>query len=300
VIRRRRQGLVDRARGVLLGLAAGDALGAALEWLHPEQIAVRYGGPLRDLVDAPPWRRGEWTDDTAMALCLADSLVAKAGYDADDAFARYALWVRSRPRDLGPDVAWALSRARSADEARAEAARRLSDEGGAGDGSGCLVRTPPLALRYLADPGGLERCARLDAALTDGDPAAGDACVWLNMTIAALVRGRRRPHSLSAVAAEAEAAVGLDADALAEEVQNRPGSVRTVLRVAFAAAFGHDDAERAMVFATNLGGDADAAGAVTGALAGARFGASALPERWLDPLAERARISGLATRLLRG
>jgi ADP-ribosyl-[dinitrogen reductase] hydrolase len=297
VIRRRREGLADRARGVLLGLAAGDALGAPLEWLHPEQIAARFGGPLRDLVEAPPWRRGEWTDDTAMALCLAESVIDKGGYDAEDAFARYALWVRSRPRDLGPDVAWSLSRSRSAEEARADAARRAPGEGG--DGSGCLVRTPPLALRYLNDPGALERCSRLDAGLTDADPAAGDACVWLNMTIAALVRGRRRPRSRSAVAAEAEAAVGMDADALAEQVQNRPGSVRTVLRVAFAAAFGHDDAERALVFATNLGGDADAAGAVTGALAGARFGASGLPERWLDPLAERARISGLATRLLR-
>jgi ADP-ribosylglycohydrolase len=290
--------MADRARGVLLGLAVGDALGAPLEWLHPEQIASRYGAPLRDLVEQPPWRRGEWTDEASMALCLAESLADKGGYDPDDAFARYALWVRSRPRDLGADVKHALARARSPVEARA-AARTLEDSAAAGVGNGSLVRTAPLALRYHDDPGALDRFSRLDAELTDSDPHAGEACLWLNMTLAALVRGRDRPTSSSFVALQAEQAIGLAEDSLAAEVRSRPVHVLTALRTGFAAAFGHDSVEQAIVFAANLGGDADADAAVAGALAGARFGASALPERWLEPLVDRARISGLATRLLR-
>ncbi|MGN6380075.1 MAG: ADP-ribosylglycohydrolase family protein [Gaiellales bacterium] len=294
-IRRRRGDMADRARGVLLGLAAGDALAAPLEWLHPDQITARYGGPLRDLVELPPWQRGEWTDEAAMALCLAESLADKGGYDAEDAFARYAMFVRSRPPDMGADVDHALSRSRSAVEARA-AARELE---GQLAGNGALVRTPPLAIRYHDDRGALDRFCRADAQLTDHDPQAGEACLWLDMTLAALVAERDRPRSSSVAAVQAEQAIDAEPQQLAEEVQSRPGHVLTALRVGFAAAFRHDDPEAAIVFAANLGGDADANAAVAGALAGARFGAAALPERWLDPLVDRARIGGLALRLLR-
>ena len=96
--------MADRARGALLGLAVGDALGAAVEWLHPDQIHARYGGPLRDLVASPPWDRGEWTDDTAMAMELATSLAEKGVYDEEDVFSRYAMWARSSPKDIGSTV----------------------------------------------------------------------------------------------------------------------------------------------------------------------------------------------------
>ena len=105
--------LLDRARGVLLGLAAGDALGAALEWLSPAQIQGRYGGPLRDMVSSGMWEMGEWTDDTAMMLALAQSLTDRDGYDEDDLFARYVLWVRSGPKDIGATVRGSLARART-------------------------------------------------------------------------------------------------------------------------------------------------------------------------------------------
>ena len=126
MIRRRDpEGVHDRARGAMLGLAVGDALGAAVEWLHPDQIRNRYGGPLRDMVASAPWELGEWTDDTAMAIALAESLADQGGYDENDVFGRYAMWARSRPKDIGATVAAALRRARSADEARA-AVRRIT------------------------------------------------------------------------------------------------------------------------------------------------------------------------------
>ena len=123
--------------------------------------------------------------------------------------------------------------------------------------------------------------------------------MWFNLTVAALLRGKKPPTGSSPVATAAAAALTADRDELAAEVQERVGYVLTALRVGFAAAFGHDSFERAVVFAANLGGDADTNAAVAGALAGARFGVAGIPERWLEPLRERAPISGLATRLLR-
>jgi ADP-ribosylglycohydrolase len=100
--------LADRARGVMLGLAAGDALGAALEWDHPDQIVARYGGPLRDMVASKLWRLGEWTDDTAMATALAESLAERPAYDEDDVLARYLVCRGRRPRTSAPPSATRL------------------------------------------------------------------------------------------------------------------------------------------------------------------------------------------------
>jgi len=297
--RRRAAGTAERARGTLLGLAAGDALGAAVEWLHPDQIHARYGGPLRDLVASPPWERGEWTDDTAMALELAASMAEKGGYDEEDVFARYVMWARSGPKDIGATIAAALMRARNVEEARGAAAAHHRATGGLSAGNGSLMRTAPIAIRYRVDAGAIERISRLESSLTHHDALAGDACAWLNLTIAALVCGRRPPTSTSPVARAAADAIGAPAEVLAAEAQEQMGYVMTALRIGFAGAFGHDDLESAVVFAVNLGGDADTNGAVTGALAGARFGADAIPRRWLEPLLAHERIGGLANRLVR-
>jgi len=299
VIRRRDpDGVHDRARGAMLGLAVGDALGAAVEWLHPDQIRSRYGGPLRDMAASAMWDLGEWTDDTAMAVELASSLADQGGYDEADVFGRYAVWARSRPKDIGATVSAALRRSRSPAEARAAAAAHHKAEGRSA-GNGSLMRTVPIAIRYRADPGAIERFSRLDSSLTHHDPLAGDACAWLNLTVAALIQGRRPPQSISDVARVAEAAVAADPAELAAAAQEQRGYVMTTLRIAFAAAFRHDAFEPAVVFAVNLGGDADTNGAVAGALAGARFGAGGIPQRWLEPLRRKEVVSGLANRLTR-
>jgi ADP-ribosyl-[dinitrogen reductase] hydrolase len=95
------------------------------------------------------------------------------------------------------------------------------------------------------------------------------------------------------------AATAAAEDDLLDEVQRRTGFVVTALRVGYAAAFGRESFEDAVVFAANLGGDADTNAAVAGALAGARFGTDAIPQRWLEPLRDREVISGVATRLAR-
>ena len=108
---------------------------------------------------------------------------------------------------------------------------------------------------------------------------AGDACAWLNLTVAALIQGRRVPESVSEVARAAAAAIAEDEALLAAAAHEQRGFVMTTLRIAFAAAFRHDAFEPAVVFAVNLGGDADTNGAVTGALAGACSGVAGAGDR---------------------
>jgi ADP-ribosyl-[dinitrogen reductase] hydrolase len=291
--------VADRARGVMLGLAVGDALGAALEWDHPDQITARYGGPLRDMVASKVWQLGEWTDDTAMAIALAESLAERPDYDEGDVLARYLVWSRSDPKDIGATVRHALARARSPEDARRAAAEwhELTDGHSAGNGS--LMRTAPIGIRFRTDRGAIERISRAESSLTHHDPLAGDACVLLNLTIAELLVGRPPPSSSSQVGQVAADAEGMTAEQLLEPVQRQIGFVLTALRVAFWAALSADTFEQAIVSAANLGGDADTNAAVTGALAGARFGATQIPQRWLEPLLARDHISSLATRLLR-
>ena len=298
-LRREAPGTHDRARGAMLGLAVGDALGAAVEWLHRDQIRARYGGPLRDMVASGTRGLGEWTDDTAMAVALAQSLADQGGYDDDDVFGRYALWARSRPKDIGVTIAAVLGRARSPAEARAAAAAYHLRTGGRSAGNGSLMRTVPIAIRYRRDPGAIERISRQESSMTHHDPLAGDACVWLNLTVAALIEGHPPPTSHSEVALAAEAALGMSEDELALAAHEQRGFVLTALRIAFAAAFRHDAFEPAVVFAVNLGGDADTNGAVAGALAGARFGGDAIPQRWIEPLHSKELVGGLANRLMR-
>jgi ADP-ribosyl-[dinitrogen reductase] hydrolase len=81
----------DRYRGALLGLAAGDALGTTLEFKPPGSFE-----PIEDMVGGGPFglRAGQWTDDTSMALCLAESLVERGGFDPTDQMRRYVRWWR--------------------------------------------------------------------------------------------------------------------------------------------------------------------------------------------------------------
>jgi ADP-ribosyl-[dinitrogen reductase] hydrolase len=242
---------------------------------------------------------GEWTDDTAMAIALAESLAERGGYDEDDVLARYLVWSRSSPKDIGATVSHALARARTPADARAAAAAYHERSGGHSAGNGSLMRTAPIAIRYRDDPGAIERISRAESSLTHHDPVAGDACAFLNLTIAALIRGRRPPASASLIGQIAGEAPGNTVAQLLGPVQREIGYVLTALRVAFWAAMRAQTFEQAVIDAANLGGDADTNAAVTGALAGARFGASAIPQRWLEPLQAREQISGLGIRLLR-
>ena len=183
---------LDRAVGVLLGTAAGDALGAAYEFGPPRgpelEVAMVGGGSFG-------WEPGEWTDDTSMAIAIAE--VAASGADLRDGKAldaivhRWHEWMKTA-KDVGIQTSSVLRAAGwlglSAQTAR-EASAALHERSGRTAGNGSLMRTAPVALAYLDDELGLVEAARAVSELTHYDPEAGDACVlWC------LAHPPRRPH----------------------------------------------------------------------------------------------------------
>ncbi len=172
----------DRACGVLLATAAGDALGAGYEFGPPlpdeAPVTMRGGGGCN-------WEPGEWTDDTAMAIAIAE--VAATGADLrsvdaqDRIVARWVGWSRTAA-DVGNQTSQVLGRVldggvSGAAAAALAASADLHERTGRTAGNGSLMRTAPVALAYLDDPDGLAEAAMAVSALTHFDRSAGEACV---------------------------------------------------------------------------------------------------------------------------
>lgn len=290
----------DRACGVLLASAAGDALGAGYEFgaAPLDGVPRMIGGGLGDF--AP----GEWTDDTAQAVAIAR--VAATGADlrspaALDAIAAgFADWFAGGPADVGVQTAQVLRRAgRRADAATMAAAATAVHEasGGRSAGNGALMRTGPVALAHLDDPRALVEAARLVAALTHHDPVAGEgAALWCLALRHAVLEGAfpEADDVLPLLGATA-----LDWAAVLAEAERRPpsnlsdnGWVVGALQAAWSAIVQTPVPEQlpcthlqhALTTAIGIGHDTDTVAAIAGALLGARWGASAVPQAWQHPL----------------
>ena len=175
---------IDRACGVLLASAVGDALGAGFEFamVAPDLQPAMIGGGLGDF--AP----GEWTDDTAQAVAIAR--VAADGLDlrtpgALDRIAQgFADWFADDPPDVGIQTRSVLARAgrNPTGAGMAAAAVAVHEASGRSAGNGSLMRTGPVALAYLGDPVGLVEAAMTVSALTHHQDIAQEACaLWCLM-----------------------------------------------------------------------------------------------------------------------
>ncbi|WP_435095153.1 ADP-ribosylglycohydrolase family protein [Halarchaeum sp. P4] len=295
----------NRASGVLLGLACGDALGRPVEFESGARIAERHG-TLTEMVGHGTWNKpaGTLTDDTDQALCVAESLRACDGFDGADVAERFVAWYESGPFDVGGMTRRALQRLQRGD-AWDEAGERVWEASpeGSNAGNGSVMRTPPVAVAYHDDPEALDRVSRDVSRITHADPRCTYGCVVLDRTIAGLLGDAADPlaDALDAVRGDAPAelldALAPVADGREIAVLRTTGYVVHTLQTALHDALCAESAEDAIVTAVNRGGDTDTVGAVAGAVAGARFGADALPERWLDVIDERERLESLALEL---
>ena len=296
----------DRARGVLLGLACGDALGRPVEGWTAERIDREYG-TLTDFVGdgvhgKPP---GTVTDDTQLAARLARSLVDRGGYDRGDFVERLLEWYERHPFGIGGTTTEALRRIDDG-VPPIEAAERARDAKPAGRKAtnGSVMRCAPIAVAYRDDPDELRRVSRDSSRVTHADPRCVHGCAALNLTIANALADADRPLERALEALPEDAPVPLreglapipdavDPDAL-EPANDAVETLRTACYHGLAA----ESPEGAIVGAVNEGGDADTIGAIAGAVAGARFGATELPDRWLSTLEGRDEFERLADRLL--
>jgi ADP-ribosyl-[dinitrogen reductase] hydrolase len=265
----------DKTLGALLGHAVGELLGR---------------GP------------GEGAPGTQMAFRLADSLIARGGFDPDDALRAYVSWYGTKPEGLDPATTEVLRRISAGADSYA-ATSIVASSGG----TAALTRSLPIAIAFAAHREGLRDATIADAALTDFDPLTGKAALLFNQSVALLVTGGPRAFSdslqdpldiddrLQDVVLPAIGGVRT----IAEDVAPRePGSVVTPIAVAFAGYHTSDSFEQAVEWSVNVGGDAAANGAVTGALLGARFGATHVPAAWIERLDSRAQIERLHAGLL--
>jgi ADP-ribosylglycohydrolase len=178
---------LDRAVGTLLGLACGDAVGTTLEFRSPGTF-----DPITDMVGGGPFRlkAGEWTDDTSMALCLAESLLDRGALDLEDQLRRYVLWHESgylssngRCFDIGVTTRTQLARFKTT----GEAVDPQPDEDSAANGS--LMRLGAVPIRWHDDPETAADRSRESSRTTHAARRPVDACRYLGAMVSALIDG---------------------------------------------------------------------------------------------------------------
>ena len=289
----------DRAQGALIGLALGDALGTTLEFSTRDTLP-----PVTDLVGGGPFELapGEWTDDTSMALCLADSLLERNGLDARDLVERFCRWheegynsVTGECFDIGVTTCEALRSYR----ATGEPLSGSTDPRSAGNGS--LMRLAPVAIRWWHDRAAAVAAARLQSRTTHGAAQAVEACALFAELLVEAIAGATKEGALRDRMWNRDAEVAAVAAGSwrnkARDDSSSSGYVLHTLEAALWCVGRSESVADALVLAANLGRDADTVGAVTGQLAGALWGTAGAPAAWLDKLAWRERIEALAARL---
>ncbi|WP_282350893.1 ADP-ribosylglycohydrolase family protein [Haloferax volcanii] len=296
----------DRMRGVLLGLACGDALGRPVEFMSAEEIADEHGR-LDDMVGFGTWNQpaGTITDDTEQALCIARSVAEHGEFRPGDVADRFVDWYDSGPFDIGRMTVRSLSRLKHGtawDEAGQQVWENSPEGQNAGNGS--VMRCAPLAIPYATNWDTLVDVSQQSSQITHADPRCTWGCAVLNLTIAGFLDGTDAPlaDALDYVADDApdeltEALAPIASGGSLESLETS-GDVIHSLQTALHDALTATTLEDAIVTPVNRGGDTDTIGAIAGAVAGARFGASHLPERWVSAIGEANELETLAGQLM--
>lgn len=303
----------NNAKGCLLGLACGDALGRPVEFKSDEEIASQHGNVTEMLGygthGQPP---GTITDDTEMALCIAESLVDRRGFDPDDVAERFVDWFDSDPFDIGLMTRDSLSQIRQGkpwNEAGVDVWESRPEGSNAGNGS--VMRCAPYAVAFRDFEEELSHVSRLSSAITHADPRCQWGCVILNRTLAnlicdesdplreALEQTHTAPDELRMPLTHVQEVIDGEHDPSAFESRlSTTGYVVDSLQAGLYFGLTAASVETAIVQAVNSGGDTDTVGAIAGAVAGARFGSTDVPDRWTEKTEELNRLERLARELL--
>ncbi|MGI9254197.1 MAG: ADP-ribosylglycohydrolase family protein [Thermomicrobiales bacterium] len=296
--------LADRYAGTLLGLACGDALGATVEFTSREEIVEKFPNGHREMVGGG-WLHtapGEVTDDTQMTLGLLNAMTI-AGVDMNLLTDQFLKWYHSKPKDIGNTTNRSLGALAAGvpwDQAGLHGLDNRPIESAAANGA--VMRCAPVALRFRGQPERLVEASLDTARITHIEPRAMWGTVAVNQGIVHLLNGGSFDDLPEAAVA------GVENDDVRERVlaarnadpakMRAGGFVLDTIGAAYWALLNHDNLEETIVAAVALGDDADTTGAVAGALAGAAYGKSAIPRRWLDVLQPREELEAHAGRLL--
>jgi len=301
---------IDHFRGSLVGLAVGDALGTTLEFRPPGSF-----NPIDDMKGGGPFHLepGQWTDDTSLALCLAESLVERQSFDPVDQLAHFVRWYRDghlsstgRCFDIGTTTASALRRF----EASHESFCGSTDPHDAGNGS--IMRLAPVPLFFAGSPAEAIEKSGDSSRTTHGAEACVDACRYMGGLIVGAVNGVSKDEILSDMYCPVSGY--LTNHPLCPEIadiahgsfkQKEPPAIRGtghVVKSLEAALWAFNKTKtfrEGALLSVNLGDDADTTGAVYGQIAGAFYGYDAIPEQWRTMITSADLILTFADRLAR-
>jgi len=300
--------VIERHRGCLLGLAAGDAVGSPVQFMAPGTfepvVDLRGGGRFQT-------EPGEWTDDTSMALCLAESLVEKGVFDPLDQMERYLRWLNEgHLSSIGTafDIGGTVNDSLRSFERTQDPYCGPDNPMTAGNGS--IMRLAPVPMFFANDAAKAIEMSGLSSKTTHGARTAVDACRYFGGLIFGALNGADKEELLSARYCPVERY--WEANQLAEEIDEvasgsfkskdppeivGSGYVVKTLEAALWAFQRSKSFEEGCLMAVNLGYDADTTAAVYGQLAGAYYGVEDIPEEWRSKLAFHDLIAAFADRL---
>ncbi|MBC8141196.1 MAG: ADP-ribosylglycohydrolase family protein [Armatimonadetes bacterium] len=326
--------IAARVRGAFLTLASGDALGAPGEFSPAASVFARWRH-ITDYVSSGTWDAGEWTDDTAMALRVAQGIVAARGGDPVPAIGEGFLeWYRSKPKDVGNTISGVLGTRRIANSWASASRSSFAAQSGMAGGNGSLMRTLPVALAYTDEARMLRQSARISA-MTHWDAHAEACCAVYCLWVRNLLTGQERLPAWNAAVARARELAptfpstdetpgiatlspvthtpllrGGDPVPFWEFLESVPtravadlqpsgyaGYVVECLEAAVVFVLTGESLEETLIATANMGGESDTVGAVAGGAAGAYWGEPAIPARWLTGLLERENIENTANAL---
>jgi len=291
---------INRAKGSLIGLAVGDAVGTTVEFMSRGSFK-----PMTDMVGGGPFElpKGYWTDDTSMALCLAYSLNYRKSFDPVDQMNRYCNWYEhgymsstGECFDIGSTVANALSNYRVTKNPYSGSTNIRSS------GNGCIMKIAPIPIFYYQDKVNLIHYAQESSRTTHGSILCLESSAIFSEIIHNALLGKGKAECLSEfdfVPTTPEVQSIVKGEYLESKYLSLTGSGYVIESLESALwCFSHTDNFRdAILQAVNIGNDADTTAAICGQIAGAYYGLDGIPTEWRDACYMRVEIEELAAKL---
>ncbi len=296
-------------KGCMLGLAIGDAMGAPVEFMKRGSfepvMGYRSGGKFR-------LNAGDWTDDTAMALCLAQSLIDSNGFNPTDQLDKYLRWIDTGYMSCtGKMVGLGKTCMRSLIiyRIRGQAYTNMKSEKFSGNGS--LMRLAPICIYYADDLDQAVHYAALSSKTTHASPIAVDCCRYFAYVILKIMNGAKKNTLFSdcfvsdvykyftdePLHRELNSIIRCEYISKSEDEIQSTGYVIHSLEASLWSFYHTDTFEEAILKSVNLGDDADTVGAITGQLAGAFYGVDGIPDKWINGLSKSDEIVVMMERL---
>ncbi|MGC8829082.1 MAG: ADP-ribosylglycohydrolase family protein [Verrucomicrobiia bacterium] len=299
---------IQRYAGCLIGLAVGDALGVAVESLPAgrfKPVTNILGGGKYNL------KPGEWTDDTALALCIGTSLVETKGFNIQDQLSRFIKW-----RDKGYmsctgsciGIEYSIARALNYYEETGKTIIEIYDHYSADSSS--LVRMAPIAMLFRKSPEEAIKFAAINSQATHGSKTAIDACRYFTGLLIGALSGYKKAaivsqmfSPLSGLWQKEPLHPAIEVVASGSFKRRYPPTIKTTnyvvdsLEAVLWAFYRSTSFREGALLLANLGDNACTACAIYGQLAGAFYGVIGIPEEWVAKVAMKERIEDIAKQL---